>query len=84
MTYYYPKGWEPHSSHKMGEWENTIVQLASTPRFGSIRRCLNCEAEQAEAVAGRAAHRELTKACPAVPDTPSTNETDTPSTNETL
>jgi hypothetical protein len=52
-----------HPSHKMTDWEYTIVCIGSTERFGKIRRCENCGAEQAETAAGRAMHQELTKPC---------------------
>jgi hypothetical protein len=57
------KDFEPHASHKMSEWENTIVTLVETARFGSIRKCINCGAEHARTVAGQAAHEELSKPC---------------------
>lgn len=65
-NYYYREGWKPHSSHEMGKWERTIVTIISTPRFGKIRKCLGCDAEQAETVAGKAAHPELNEKCWAV------------------
>lgn len=57
---------EPHSSHQMSEWEHTIVCISSTPRFGKIRRCENCEAEQAETVAGKAISSRLLQNCSCV------------------
>lgn len=54
----------PHESHDMTEWESTIVTIISTPRFGSIRECRHCGAEQAKTVAGEAMHDELRLACP--------------------
>lgn len=60
---YYDKDWKPHETHDMSEWDNTIVTLVETPRFGRIRHCLNCGAEQAETAAGRSAHKELANSC---------------------
>lgn len=54
---------EIDKSHKMTEWENTIVTLISTPRFGSIRRCLNCEGEHAKTVCGEDCHDSLLHKC---------------------
>ena len=54
---------EPHASHDMTEWESTIVTLANTPRFGQIRECKNCGAEEAKTVAGHAMHDELYTRC---------------------
>jgi hypothetical protein len=53
-----------HPSHKMSEWRSTIVTLIETPRFGSIRKCLNCGAEHAKTVAGEGLHDELADPCP--------------------
>ena len=61
---------DPHPSHKMTEWENTIVQISSTPRFGRIRECIYCGAEQAETVAGKAMHDELKYPCLDAPEGP--------------
>ena len=57
------KDWAPHASHKMGKWRRTIVTLIATSRFGRLRKCKGCEAEQAETVCGRAAHEELDYEC---------------------
>lgn len=54
---------KPHPSHKMVKWESTIVTLVSTPHFGSLRRCKNCEAEHAVTVSGEGIHDELLKPC---------------------
>lgn len=54
---------EPHPSHKMTEWESTIVTLISTSRFGEIRECENCGGEHARTVAGEAMHDELKYPC---------------------
>ncbi len=54
---------EPHPSHEMPAWRDTIVTLISTSRFGRIRKCINCEAEEAETVAGKAHHDELEYPC---------------------
>lgn len=56
-----------HPSHKMTEWTQEIVQLASTPRFGSIRNCKVCKAEEAKTVAGHKAHDELMQPCKGYP-----------------
>lgn len=60
------KDFEPHPSHVMGTWKNTIVTLVETSRFGSIRTCINCGAEHARAVAGATAHEELVDQCTGV------------------
>ncbi len=60
----------PHPSHKMSEWESTIVTLVSTSRFGSIRRCEYCDGEQAVTVAGEGMHDELKRQCTAIPTAP--------------
>lgn len=52
-----------HESHKMSDWENTIITIIDTPRFGRIRKCLLCGAEQAETAAGSALHNELILPC---------------------
>jgi hypothetical protein len=54
---------EPHSSHKMSEWESAIVTIIVISRFGSIRRCINCGAEQVETAAGHSHHAALTLPC---------------------
>lgn len=54
---------QPHPSHDMTDWESDIVTLVSTPRFGRIRQCRKCEAEQAETAAGAAHHDELERPC---------------------
>ena len=54
-----------HDSHEMGEWQSAIVTLATTSRFGSIRRCENCGAEHAKTVCGEAMHPELKLPCEA-------------------
>jgi hypothetical protein len=56
-----------HPSHKMTKWKSSIVTLIATSRFGRIRKCKRCEAEQAETVAGKAMHPELRKPCTAQP-----------------
>lgn len=33
---------EPHASHRMGEWEQTIAACASNDRFGRVRLCEVC------------------------------------------
>lgn len=54
---------QPHESHDMTEWRETIVTLVETPRFGSIRECKKCGGEQAKTVAGEGIHDELLKPC---------------------
>jgi chaperonin GroES len=49
--------------HEMDEWEDTIVQILDTPRFGSIRSCKNCGYEQARTVAGAAMEDGLARPC---------------------
>jgi len=56
---------KPHPSHKMTKWESTIVTLISTSRFGEIRKCKNCGAEEARTVCGHAMHDELRVSCEA-------------------
>ena len=53
----------PHASHIMGPWRSAVVQLASTPRFGVIRNCKNCDAEHAQTAAGEAMQEELYERC---------------------
>lgn len=53
----------PHPSHTMGPWRSAMVQLSSTPRFGVIRNCINCDAEHAQTSAGEAMHEELYERC---------------------
>ncbi|HEY9084787.1 MAG TPA: hypothetical protein VIN40_02455 [Candidatus Tyrphobacter sp.] len=36
----------PHTSHNMTEWELSIVALSQATRFGRMRRCKRCRAEQ--------------------------------------
>ena len=52
-----------HKSHKMTKWRSTIVTLIATSRFGKIRECELCGAEEAETSAGRAMHDELKAKC---------------------
>lgn len=54
---------EIHQSHDMSKWENTIITITSTPRFGKIRVCKKCGAEQAETVCGVEIQDELQKPC---------------------
>jgi hypothetical protein len=60
-------GFKPHPSHKMTEWESTVVTLIDTPRFGKLRRCEYCKAEEAESVSGHRAHLGLAEPCAARP-----------------
>lgn len=52
-----------HPSHEMGEWEHTVVTIYSTSRYGKLRKCKKCEAEEAETIAGKAQHPELFWEC---------------------
>ena len=65
-NFYYQNGWEPHASHQMDEWCDTVVTIIATSRFGRLRKCEKCDAEQAETAAGRAAHPELNRKCEAI------------------
>jgi hypothetical protein len=47
----------------MTEWESTIVTIISTSRFGEIRECTTCGAEEARTVSGHVAHDELNSKC---------------------
>jgi len=53
---------EPHESHDMGEWESTIVACASNDRFGQIRKCKKCKAEEVKA-GGPGSHYFETELC---------------------
>jgi hypothetical protein len=57
--------WEEkvHPSHRMTKWEGAVVTLIATARFGEIRSCKLCAAEEARTVAGHAAHPELARKC---------------------
>jgi hypothetical protein len=57
-----------HPSHKMSAWRSTIISTANSDRFGELRECLNCGAEQASTVTGSHSHDELRKPCPSVPN----------------
>lgn len=61
---YVGKDFEPHPSHVMTEWRGAVVTIIETSRFGSIRECQNCGAEEAKTVCGHAAHDELELSCP--------------------
>lgn len=52
-----------HESHSMTDWENSIVTVSSTSRFGSIRECKNCGGEHVKTVAGESLSEELIKPC---------------------
>ena len=52
-----------HPTHKMSEWKSTIVTLVATPRFGKLRKCEYCEAEEAKTVSGHEMHDELKYKC---------------------
>lgn len=36
----------PHGSHRMGSKSSTLVSCASDDRFGTVRACLDCDAEE--------------------------------------
>lgn len=55
---------EIHPSHTMSEWRSTIISMPNSDRFGQIRVCEACEAEQAKTVTGTFTHKELWSACP--------------------
>jgi hypothetical protein len=57
------KDFKPHPSHEMGPWRSSIVTLVATARFGEIRVCRGCEAEEAKSGSGHAAHEELALPC---------------------
>ena len=59
------ESFEPDRSHDMTEWENTIVTILSTPRFGRFRKCRKCGGEQAETAAGEGVWSELKVRCEA-------------------
>ena len=52
-----------HKSHKMEKWYDTVVTIISTSRFGRLRRCKVCKAEQVSTAAGDAMHDELRVKC---------------------
>lgn len=54
----------PHPSHDMTQWEDTIVQISNTPRFGDLRTCKQCDGEHARTAAGEAMHDVLALPCP--------------------
>jgi hypothetical protein len=54
---------EPHHTHDMTPWRDTVVTLIATSRFGQIRECTVCGGEQAKTVAGSATNEELKHAC---------------------
>lgn len=60
---YVGNDFEPHPSHEMGPWRSTVVTITETSRFGSIRECKHCGAEEAKTVCGHAAHDELAEPC---------------------
>jgi hypothetical protein len=59
-----PTGFVPHASHDMTDWRGTTVTLLETSRFGEIRKCRACGAEEAKTAAGEAHHDELEEECP--------------------
>ena len=54
----------PHPSHKMNDWESTVVTILATPRFGALRSCVQCDGEHAVSVCGEAMHEILERQCP--------------------
>lgn len=52
-----------HPSHKMTKWKDSIVTIISTSRFGIIRKCINCEAEQVITCSDHHTHDELRIKC---------------------
>ena len=52
-----------HNSHDMTEWRGSIVTLINTSRFGQIRECKKCGAEEVITAAGSAMHDELKFEC---------------------
>lgn len=52
-----------HPSHKMTEWQSTIVTILSTPRFGRVRECEYCGAGEAESVCGHVMDGDLKRPC---------------------
>ena len=48
----------------MTEWEDTIVTIAVTARFGRARECLACGGEHAVSSTGEGMDPELHKECP--------------------
>ncbi len=38
---------KPNMTHKWGKWESTIISCASDDRFGRLRKCKKCDAEEA-------------------------------------
>jgi len=61
-----------HPSHCMSRWKSKVVTLIDTPRFGRVRKCKNCGAEQMESVAGFRLDKELRELC--VEKKPSTEQ----------
>ena len=59
---------EPHTSHEMTAWDHTIVTLVATARFGRIRHCRKCLAEQAETVCGAQSSPRLSRPCTEIED----------------
>lgn len=63
MDILYGRDQIPHPSHDMIEWEGGSVTIFATSRFGEIRYCRRCKAEQARTAAGEAMHEELSRPC---------------------
>lgn len=55
--------WQPHPSHQMKEWRSTILNFGGSDRFGSIRSCSECGAEEAKGGQSHRADTSLTVEC---------------------
>ena len=53
-----------HKSHRMSKWRSAIISTEISDRFGEIRNCKHCNAEQAKTVTGTHTHQELYIECP--------------------
>ena len=60
--------WKPHRTQEMTKWESSIITLIATARFGQIRQCVHCEAEEAKTACGHKAHEELNFLCEELPE----------------
>jgi hypothetical protein len=70
VIFIHDDNWQPHPTHVMTDWKSTIVTIIATARFGELRMCKNCEAEEARTVSGHACHDELKEPCPFPEDNP--------------
>lgn len=50
---------QPHESHDMTKWRDTIVTLVEIKRFGGIRECKKCCGKHVRTAAGEGIHDEL-------------------------